>query len=77
MRRLPIVILTWTLFAAVMLAIGWVLKQVVPPALDFVASYTGWAPLVIGLMLFGIIGLTVGVWPRDAEGRMRRLTTRP
>lgn len=76
MPRWFIVTLTWTLFAAVMLAIGWALKQVVPTILARVASHTGWGALVAVLLLIGVVSLGYGLWPRDAAGRMRRLSAR-
>lgn len=70
MRRLPIVILTWTLFAAVMLAIGWMLKQVVPEFSAWLGSELGQGAST--LLVVGVIAVCGGllVWlPRRSSDR--------
>ena len=76
MPRLPIVILTWTLFAAVMLAIGWVLKQVVPPFSGWLSGNLGQPFSLVLILVLGLACGTFGLWPRDANGRMKRLPAR-
>ncbi|WP_264046871.1 hypothetical protein [Methylobacterium flocculans] len=76
MRRLPIVILTWTLFAAVMLAIGWVLKQVVPPFSAWLGNELGQG--VSTLLVVGTIVVCGGflLWLPRRSARRNNLPTR-
>lgn len=76
MRRLPVVILTWTLFAAVMLAIGWVLKQVVPPISAWLEQELGQLGSTIVVFAFlAICGGLLLLVPRF-KARRSRLTAR-
>lgn len=76
MPRWLAVPVTLVLFTAVMLAVGWVLKLVVPAAHDWAVASIGrtgaWAFFLAIILPCAVFGF----WPRDAAGRIRRLPAR-
>lgn len=63
------VVLTLVIFTAVMAAVGWVLKQVVPPFIDWAVAGVGMGWVWVGLIL---IVSTAALSAYRAEMRARR-----
>ena len=70
------VTVTLALFTAVMLAVGWVLKLVVPGVLAPFGAAFGWPAVVVALAALAVAGLAFSLWPRDEAGRMRPILPR-
>ncbi|KQO94660.1 hypothetical protein ASF32_19295 [Methylobacterium sp. Leaf91] len=70
------VALTLVLFTAVMLAVGWVLRRIVPPFNQWLGATFGELPSLLIILGVGAVCSIIGLWPRDESGRMKRLTLR-
>lgn len=69
-------VLTLVLFTAVVLAVGWVLRQIVPPFNQWLGATFGQPGALVLILAVGATCAVFGFWPRDAAGRMKRLTLR-
>lgn len=67
--RILQVVLTLVIFTAVMAAVGWVLKQAVPPFIDWAGAQIGigWV-----LAILAAVGVAAGAYAYRAEMRARR-----
>ncbi|TXN40505.1 hypothetical protein FV232_00830 [Methylobacterium sp. WL30] len=64
-------VVAFVLFTAVMLAIGWVLKLVVPGFNRWLTDSVGECGSIAFIVAIFVVAAVVGYWPRNEAGRMR------
>ncbi|MFK5600261.1 hypothetical protein ACFZ8E_25160 [Methylobacterium sp. HMF5984] len=69
-------VVAFALFTAIMLAVGWVLKLVVPGFNRWLTESVGEGGSIAFIVAIFVIAAVVGYWPRDEVGRMRPLLPR-